>query len=153
MTLGAQTIDWTQIILQCITTVGVVAVAVVTAYMTRRVKAVGAGVQRIGAEIETDSGESIGHVAERTHDLAATNSAQLIQHGEQWRKRDAVTMQTAAELAETTLATADRTDAKLGEIHELVNDRLDRALEQIDAMRNELLDVKKARDALEDDVA
>ena len=146
MTLGAQTIDWTQVMLQSIATLGVIAVAFIAAWTNRRVR-------NISNQIQTPSGETIGSVAERTHDLAATNHAQLIQHGKANVERDQATVQTAAELAAATQQAAEQTSGQLVEIHALVNDRLDKALETIDAMRNELLAVKEARDALEDDAA
>jgi hypothetical protein len=123
-----QSVDWTQIALQAITTVGIIATAFIAAWMNRRVRG-------IREEIATPSGEPIGSVAELTHDLASTNHAQLVQHGQANR------------------AVAAETGERLSEIQTNVNGRLDSALEKIDELRAELVTVREARDEARDEAA
>lgn len=131
------TIDWTQIILQIVTTVGVIATAFIVRWNGQRIRLTNKRVDSINKKIDTPSGDSIGAIAERTHDIAHTNHAQLILHGDENRAT-----------AETTKVTAVQTEAQLKEIHGLVNDRLDEALRRIQELNAELLLLRKQRDEL-----
>lgn len=120
-------VDWTQIILQLITTAGLVIGGVLVAYMNRRVgaiKLVGENNQlrtmQIQEDMKTPSGQTMGHLSESTYDMAAANHANILM------SRDIA------------LKNAVRKDEQLKEIHTLVNDRLEAALTKIDDLRGEL---------------